>query len=123
MSSVDDNDDGSTNSTDKSRASNFSYIANDKTTNHSNAQNNDDKNDDHHIEQNMTTGLDQDQVCVSLFSAPINIPYHSFHNAFDTICQPVLLFCHSAVLPFCFSAVLLFCCSACTSRRLQMYYI
>ncbi len=34
VSRVDDNDDGSTNSTDKSQASNYSYIANDKTTNH-----------------------------------------------------------------------------------------
>ncbi len=50
MSRVDDNDDGSTNSTDKLQASNFSYIANDETTNHSNAQNDDDKNDDRHIE-------------------------------------------------------------------------
>ena len=108
MSSVDDNDDGSTNSTDKSRASNFSYIANDKTTNHSNAQNDDDKNDDHHIEQNMTTGLDQDQVCVSLFSAPIIIPYRHFTMQ---------------LTPLSFSAVLLLCCSVCTSRRLQMYYI
>ncbi len=85
VSRVDDNDDGSTISTDKSRA--------------------------------------QDQVCVSLFSAPVIIPYRSFHNAFDTICQPVLLFCRSAILPFCFSAVLLFCHSVCTSRRMQMYYI
>jgi hypothetical protein len=50
VSRVDDNDEGSTNSTDKSRTSKFSDIANDKVTNHSNAQNNDDKDDDHHIE-------------------------------------------------------------------------
>ncbi len=50
VSRVDDNDDGSTNSTDKSRTSKFSDIANDEVINHSNAQNDDDKDDDHHIE-------------------------------------------------------------------------
>jgi hypothetical protein len=79
VNGVDDNDDGSTNSTEKLRGLNFSYIANDDTFNNSNAHNDDDSNyDDHHIEQNITTGLDQDQVCVSLFSAPIIIPYRCF---------------------------------------------
>jgi hypothetical protein len=78
VSRVDDNNDGSTNSTDKSRTSNFSDIANDEVTTHSNAQNKDDKDDDRHIEGNMTTGLDQDQVCVSVISAPI-ILYHIAH--------------------------------------------
>jgi hypothetical protein len=75
---VDDNDDGSTNSTDKSRTSKFSDIANDKVTTHSNAQNKDDIDDDRQIEGNMTTGLDQDQVCVFVISAPI-ILYHIVH--------------------------------------------
>ena len=105
---VDDNDDGSTNSTEKLRGSNFSYIANDDTINNSNAHNEDDNNDDRHIEQNITTGLDQDQVCVSLFSAPIIIPYRHFTTQ---------------LTPLSFSAVLLLCRSVCTSRRLQMYYI
>ena len=108
VNGVDDNDDGSTNSTEKLQGSNFSYIANDDTINNSNAHNDDDNNDDRHIEQNITTGLDQDQVCVSLFSAPIIIPY-----------------CHftTQLTPLSFSAVLLLCRSVCTSRRLQMYYI
>ena len=38
VSRVDDNDDGSTNSTDKSRTSKFSDIANAEFINHSNAQ-------------------------------------------------------------------------------------
>jgi hypothetical protein len=75
---VDDNDDGSTNSTDKSITSKFSDIANDKVTTHSNAQNKDDIDDDHQIEGNMTTGLDQDQVCVSVISPPI-VLYHIVH--------------------------------------------
>ncbi len=66
VSRVDDNNDGSTNSTDKSRTLKFSDIANDEVTTHSNAQNEDDKDHDRHIEGNMMTGLDQDQVCVSV---------------------------------------------------------
>ncbi len=108
MNGVDDNDDVSTNSTEKLRGSNFSYIANDDTINNSNAHNEDDNNDDRHIEQNITTGLDQDQVCVSLFSAPIIIPYGHFTTQ---------------LTPLSFSAVLRLCRSVCTSRRLQMYYI
>ena len=78
VSRVDDNNDGSTNSTDKSRTLKFSDIANDEVTNHSNAQNEDDIDDDRQIERNMMKGLDQDQVCVSVISPPV-ILYHIVH--------------------------------------------
>jgi hypothetical protein len=62
LTGVDGNDDSSTNSGDKSRASKFSAVGNDNDCTQANTQNDDDQDDYRHIEQNMTTGLDQDKV-------------------------------------------------------------
>jgi hypothetical protein len=62
LTGVDGNDDSSTNSGDKSRASKFSAVRNDDDSTQANTQNYDDQDDDCHIEQKMTAGLDQDKV-------------------------------------------------------------
>ena len=94
------NNDNSTNSSDVSRASKFSAVGNDDDNNHSKTQNDNDQDDDHHIERNMTTGLDQrkvdssnsdddaslyhsvdgsdEEVRVSIISAPIKLS-HAMH--------------------------------------------
>jgi hypothetical protein len=84
VTGVDGNDDGSTNSTHNSRTSKISVFANANITTQSNAQNDNDKDDDCHIEGNMTTALDQDKVCVSVISAPI-ILYRIVHVSYINV--------------------------------------
>jgi hypothetical protein len=62
LTGFDGNDDSSTNSGDKSRASKISAVGNDGDSTQANTQNDDEQDDDCHIGQNMTTGLDQDKV-------------------------------------------------------------
>jgi hypothetical protein len=87
VTGVDGNNDSSTNSTHNSRTSKISVFANANITTQSNAQNDNDKDDDCHIEGNMTTALDQDKVCVSVISAPI-ILYHIVHFSYINVLQP-----------------------------------
>ena len=67
VTGVDSNNDGSTISTRNSRTSKFSDFANANITSQSIALNDNDKEDDSHIEGNITTALNRDTVC-DLFS-------------------------------------------------------
>lgn len=87
VTGVDGNDDGSTNSTRNSRTSKFSDFENADITTQSIAQNDNDKEHDHHIEGNITTAQNRDKVCESVISAPI-ILYHIVHFSYINVLQP-----------------------------------
>lgn len=88
VTGVDGNNDGSTNSTRNSRTSKFSDFANADITSQSIALNDNDKEDDSHIEGNITTALNRDKVCESVFSAPIILFHIVVHFSYINVLQP-----------------------------------
>jgi hypothetical protein len=87
VTGVDGNNDGSTNSTRNSRTSKFSDFANADITSQSIALTNNDKEDDSHIKGNITTALNRDKVCESVFSAPIILFHIVVHFSYINVLQ------------------------------------